>query len=183
MGRSIFPCLVKKFCIGMLMVMGIMSIMVFPASVSVEAAQAELEDGEYSIEVTLEGGSGRATITSPTTMIVRDGKGYALIEWSSSNYDYMKVQNETFKPLRQEGNSVFEIPITDFNVPIAVAANTTAMSTPHEIEYTVTFLQHSIKQDTSFAMMAVAVGAVIVIAAAVIISFSQIHKKRREQAK
>ena len=62
MRRSIFPYLVKKFCLGLLMVMCITSIMVFPASASAEAATVDLEDGEYSIEVILEGGSGRATI-------------------------------------------------------------------------------------------------------------------------
>ena len=183
MGRRIFPCLMKKCCLGLLMAMWITSIMVFPVSASVEAAQVELEDGEYSIEVILEGGSGRATITSPAIMTVRDGKGYAQIEWSSPNYDYMKVQNETFTPLQKDGNSTFEIPITAFDTPVTVAANTTAMSTPHEIEYTLTFLQDSIKQDTSFAMTAVAAGTVIVIAAAGIISFFRIHKKRWEQTK
>ena len=85
MRRSIFPYLVKKFCLGLLMAMCITSIMVFPASASAEAATVDLEDGEYSIEVILEGGSGRATITSPAIMTVRGGKGYVQIEWSSPN--------------------------------------------------------------------------------------------------
>ena len=176
MRRSIFPYLVKKFCLGLLMVMCITSIMVFPASASAEAATVDLEDGEYSIEVILEGGSGRATITSPAIMTVRGGKGYVQIEWSSPNYDYMKVENKTFKPLQEAGNSTFELPIIDFDMPIAVVANTTAMSTPHEIEYTLTFLQ-----DTSFEMMAMVAGTVIVIVIVVIISFLGIHKKRRSK--
>lgn len=181
MRRSIFPYLVKKFCLGLLMVMCITSIMVFPVSASAEAATVDLEDGEYSIEVILEGGSGRATITSPAIMTVRGGKGYVQIEWSSPNYDYMKVENKTFKPLQETGNSTFELPIIDFDMPIAVVANTTAMSTPHEIEYTLTFLQDTIKQDTSFEMMAMVAGTVIVIAIVVIISFLGIHKKRRSK--
>lgn len=181
MRRSIFPYLVKKFCLGLLMVMCITSIMVFPASASAEAATVDLEDGEYSIEVILEGGSGRATITSPAIMTVRGGKGYVQIEWSSPNYDYMKVENKTFKPLQEAGNSTFELPIIDFDMPIAVVANTTAMSTPHEIEYTLTFLQDTIKQDTSFEMMAMVAGTVIVIAIVVIITFFGIHKKRRSK--
>ena len=59
------------------------------------------------------GGSGRATITSPAIMTVRGGKGYVQIEWSSPNYDYMKVENKTFKPLQEAGNSTFELPIID----------------------------------------------------------------------
>ena len=134
----------------------------------------------YGISI-LEGGSGRATITSPAIMTVRGGKGYVQIEWSSPNYDYMKVENKTFKPLQETGNSTFELPIIDFDMPIAVVANTTAMSTPHEIEYTLTFLQDTIKQDTSFEMMAMVAGTVIVIAIVVIISFFGIHKKRRSK--
>ena len=53
--------------------------------------------------------------------------------------------------------------------------------TPHEIEYTLTFLQDTIKQDTSFEMMAMVAGTVIVIAIVVIISFLGIHKKRRSK--
>ena len=72
-------------------------------------------------------------------MTVRGGKGYVQIEWSSPNYDYMKVDDVQYDPVNTEGNSVFEIPITGFDAPIAVVADTTAMSTPHEIDYTLTF--------------------------------------------
>ena len=50
------------------------------------------EDGEYSIQVDLEGGSGKASVTSPTILTVKDGQAYAQIQWSSSNYDYMIVR-------------------------------------------------------------------------------------------
>ena len=109
-----------------------------------------VEDGSYTIELTMEGGSGRASIQSPAQLAIADGAATATLEWSSPNYDYMKVENKTFKPLQEAGNSTFELPIIDFDMPIAVVANTTAMSTPHEIEYTLTFLQDTIKQDTSF---------------------------------
>ena len=99
----------------------------------------DMEDGEYEAEVTLEGGSGRATVSSPAVLLVKEGKAYARIEWSSSNYDYMKVNGEKYEPVNTEGNSVFEIPVTTFDEKMDVIANTTAMSTPHEIEYTLTF--------------------------------------------
>ena len=57
------------------------------------------EDGEYTVEVTLEGGSGRAQITSPAELIIEDGEAYARIEWSSSHYDYMKVEEEMYLSL------------------------------------------------------------------------------------
>ena len=59
-----------------------------------EAVEFNSEDGEYSIQVDLEGGSGKASVTSPTLFTVEDGHGYARIQWSSSNYDYMIVYVE-----------------------------------------------------------------------------------------
>ena len=102
------------------------------------------EDGEYTVEVTLEGGSGRAQITSPAELIIEDGEAYARIEWSSSHYDYMKVEEEMYLPVNEEGNSVFEIPVTVFDEPVEILAETTAMSRPHEVEYTLTFSSESI---------------------------------------
>lgn len=95
--------------------------------------------GTYTCNVTLEGGSGRATIESPTELTVADGKMTAEITWSSPNYDYMIVDGEKYLPVNTEGNSVFEIPVAALDTALAVTADTTAMSTPHEIEYTLTF--------------------------------------------
>lgn len=104
-----------------------------------EAIGVELEDGEYSIDAVLEGGSGRATIASPAVLLVKAGKAYARIEWSSPNYDYMKLGEETYYPVNTEGNSVFELPISAFNKKIDALADTVAMGTPHEIAYTLEF--------------------------------------------
>lgn len=98
-----------------------------------------LEDGTYSIDVSLEGGSGRASVESPATLTVADGNVTAKIIWSSANYDYMKVDGTQFNCLNTEGNSTFEIPVTRFDYKMPVSADTTAMSTPHEIEYTLYF--------------------------------------------
>ncbi len=110
---------------------------------NVEAQAAEAvetpADGSYTCEVTLEGGSGRATVDSPTALTVADGKMTATIVWSSPNYDYMIVDGEKYLPTNTEGNSTFEIPVSALGVPLSVVADTVAMSTPHEIEYTLTF--------------------------------------------
>ncbi|MCR4946206.1 MAG: iron transporter [Lachnospiraceae bacterium] len=92
-------------------------------------------------EVTLTGGSGRATVASPAKIKTEDGKTIAVIEWSSPYYDYMIVDGVKYEPVNTEGNSVFEIPITGFNEDITVIADTTAMSKPHEIEYVLNFKQ------------------------------------------
>ncbi|MCR5144122.1 MAG: iron transporter [Lachnospiraceae bacterium] len=97
-------------------------------------------EGDYTVEVALEGGSGRSTITSPAPVKVgADGTYTVTIEWSSPYYDYMIVDGVKYKPVNTEGNSVFEIPFSDISAPVTVTADTVAMSTPHEIEYSLTF--------------------------------------------
>lgn len=104
------------------------------------AAPAEAPtDGSYTCAVTLEGGSGRATVESPAALTVADGTMTATIVWSSPNYDYMLIDGEKYLPTNTEGNSTFEIPVTALDTALAVTADTIAMSTPHEIDYTLTF--------------------------------------------
>ena len=103
-----------------------------------------LADGEYTADVALSGGTGKATVTSPAKLIVSGGTVTAVIEWSSSNYDYMIVGGEKYLTVNETGNSVFEIPVSVFDFGMAVRADTTAMSTPHEIDYTLFFRSDSI---------------------------------------
>lgn len=105
-----------------------------------------LEDGEYTIEVELDGGSGRATVESPAKLSIKGGKATAEIKWSSDKYDKMVVQELEYTPTLIDGHSVFEIPVNGFDYKMPVSANTTAMSTPHMIEYTLYFDSSSIKK-------------------------------------
>ena len=104
-----------------------------------ETAAEAPADGTYTCAVTLEGGSGRATVESPAALTVADGAMTATIVWSSPNYDYMLIDGEKYLPINTEGNSTFEIPVAALNTALAVTADTVAMSTPHEIDYTLTF--------------------------------------------
>lgn len=104
-----------------------------------EESGLEFQDGTYQMEVELLGGSGRASVTSPAKVEIKNGKAVATLEWSSPNYDYMVVDGEKYLPVNTEGNSVFQIPVEAFDQDIAVIADTVAMSTPHEIEYTLNF--------------------------------------------
>ena len=110
-----------------------------------QAGTAAPADGTYTCEVTLEGGSGRATVESPAALTVADGKMTAAIVWSSPNYDYMIVDGEKYLPTNTEGNSAFEIPVSALDTALDVTADTVAMSIPHEIEYTLTFSSASLK--------------------------------------
>ena len=96
-------------------------------------------DGTYQVNVTLSGGSGRAKIASPTELTVKDGRATAKIVWSSDKYDYMEVEGIRFTPEIQNGHSVFMVPVTELDKPLAMVGDTTAMSTPHAIDYQLTF--------------------------------------------
>lgn len=106
---------------------------------------SSLKDGEYTVEVSLEGGSGKAGISSPAKLKVEDGKTTATIVWSSKNYDYMKVDDVKYNNLNEGGDSTFEIPVIGFDYRMPVIADTVAMSEPHEIEYTLFFDSTTIK--------------------------------------
>lgn len=98
----------------------------------------DLEDGDYQVGTTLVGGTGKATVDSPTNLTVKDGVATVTITWSSPYYDYMIVDGERYEPINEDGNSVFEIPALKLNEPFKIIGDTTAMSEPHEIEYDLT---------------------------------------------
>lgn len=106
----------------------------------------KLEDGSYTVEVVLEGGSGKATVESPAALEIKDGKASAVLVWSSPNYDYMLVDGEKYERTNTVGNSTFEIPVSGFDYQMPVVGDTVAMSTPHEIEYTLQFDSASLKE-------------------------------------
>ena len=115
------------------------------AFIVTDVVEDSRKDGEYSVEVNMTGGSGRATVSSPTFYIVKDGHAYARLIWSSSYYDYMivggrKYLNET----KDGGNSTCTIPISRLDHTIPVIADTTAMGDPVEIEYNLTFYANTI---------------------------------------
>ena len=98
------------------------------------------------MEVTLTGGTGRATVDSPAAITVEGDKATATIVWSSPNYDYMLVDGEKYEPVNKDGNSTFEIPVSVFDAEMKVTADTVAMSTPHEIDYTLNFDSSTVKE-------------------------------------
>lgn len=105
-----------------------------------ECAQAEPPmDGEYTINVALEGGSGRASVQSPAELTVQNGQMTVKIVWSSKNYDLMVVDGQEYTPTYENELSCFTIPVSALGTPLPVQAETTAMSQPHMIDYTLTF--------------------------------------------
>ena len=101
---------------------------------------SEIPDGSYWIRVSMTGGSGRASISSPTGFYVKDGQATADIHWSSASYDYMKLDGVRYEAFTDAaGHSAMTIPVSALDTAIPVLADTTAMSKPYEIEYQLTF--------------------------------------------
>ncbi len=96
-------------------------------------------EATYSCQVTLTGGSGRASVESPAEVTEQDSKRTVKLIWSSSNYDYMIVDGTKYENEAKAGdNSTFTIPFAAYDEAMTVVADTTAMSQPHEIEYQIT---------------------------------------------
>lgn len=118
----------------------------FAEGVIATAESLGLADGSYTVEVSLEGGSGRASVQSPASLEIRDGAAYATIVWSSANYDYMRIGEEKYLWSGDGDFSAFAIPVEAFDRKLTVFADTTAMSEPHEIEYTLYFDSDTIEE-------------------------------------
>ena len=146
-----------------------------------EPIHVDIPDGEYSIEVNMTGGSGRASVSSPTLLTVRGGHAYASLIWSSAYYDYMILDGAWFYNLTTDGgNSTFEIPVTVMDEAISVTADTTAMGDPLEIEYALTFYSDSIGEKGQIPQEAAK--KVLVIAACIIVAGGVLNwyvKKKR----
>lgn len=145
-----------------------------------DANKLDYEDGQYTVEVDLEGGTGKASITSPAEIAITDGEATARIVWSSSNYDYMKVNDKKYFPISGEETSVFEIPVYVFDSPVAVIADTTAMSTPHEIEYTLTFHKDTITPADNGMPMGIMIVIIVVVLIIIAVLF-YIYKTRKKR--
>ncbi len=104
---------------------------------STEEKEEKKKESEYRVDIRLEGGSGKAYILSPVTVRVTDGEMVAELVWSSKNYDYMIVNGERYDNENPGGNSTFHVIVPDTETPLTVIGDTVAMSTPHEIEYTI----------------------------------------------
>ena len=143
----------------------------------------DLTDGEYAIDVTMTGGSGKATIQSPTLLTLNDGIAYATITWSSSNYDYMIVDGQKYlNESEEDANSRFTIPIADLIQDVPVIADTLAMGTPHEVQYVLTFDPASIASKSTLpqegAKRVLIMAAVIIIGGGILNHF--VNERRKQ---
>ena len=121
-----------------------MTLTVLMLATLIGCSQKEITDGSYTVDVTLSGGSGRASVESPCKIMIADGQATATIIWSSPFYEYMLIGETRYEPVQEDGNSTFEIPVV-FDEEIAVSASTVAMSEPHLVDYTLRFDSKTLK--------------------------------------
>ena len=99
-------------------------------------SSTSLKDGTYTPDkFSWSGGSGRVSI-SCSKVRVKDGKAYATISFSSSNYGYVKASGRKYYGSVVGGRSTFEIPVK-LNSNNRIVGMTTAMSVDTEISYTI----------------------------------------------
>ena len=101
--------------------------------------------GEYTIEVTLTGGTGRASVESPVKLTVKEEGAAATLVWSSPYYEFMLVDGVQYDPIQTEGNSTFLVPVV-LDKEMEVSAQTIAMSEPHLVSYTLFFDSATLKE-------------------------------------
>lgn len=96
-----------------------------------------LKDGVYTPDsFSWSGGTGKVSITC-SKVTVTGGQAYATIRFSSPHYQYVKANGNVYYPSAKTGSSTsFVIPV-ELNKNNSVVGMTTAMSTAHEIKYTI----------------------------------------------
>ena len=95
-----------------------------------------LPEGEYAPDgFTFSGGTGKVTISCPT-ITVENGTVTATLVFSSMNYPKVTVDGVEYTATHEGKTSIFVIPAR-VNEDMTVVGTTTAMSTPHDIEYTI----------------------------------------------
>ncbi|MDR1450580.1 MAG: hypothetical protein LBI84_10380 [Propionibacteriaceae bacterium] len=116
-----------------------LALLAVAAAAGCAAAESRLADGDYTVAVALTGGSGRAGVQSPAKLVVADGAMTAEIVWTSPYYTFMEIDGVRYNPVNKAGeNSVFAIPAI-LDSDMLISAETTAMSEPHVIDYTLRF--------------------------------------------
>lgn len=140
-----------------------------------------LKDGDYTIEVTLSGGTGKAHIESPTKVYIENGEVQAEIIWNSSSYDYMEIDGISYYPVNDDGNSTFMIDVPQFDTDISILAETVAMSKPRMIEYTLNFKSDTLKS-TNFSMLPFVCAGFAVITISVVVGLILKRKKKSNES-
>ena len=145
MGKS---GILKKYIVTLCFILGIVSVTscAMQEVTATKEKSGQAQEKTYLIDIAFEGGSGKAFIESPVEVTDKDGNLTARFIWSSKNYDYMIVDGIRYDNENEGGQSTFTVPVKDITGELTVIGDTVAMSTPHEIEYLISWGE---KKETS----------------------------------
>ena len=110
------------------------------ASALVSGRSKELTDGDYTIAVSLSGGSGRASVESPAKLVV---SGETRTAGDRVEQPILRIYAGGWSAVRAAAFGrklrISESPIRVLDTDMEVSASTIAMSQPHLVEYTLRF--------------------------------------------
>lgn len=139
-------------------------------------------DGRYTVEAVLKGGSGRVSIESPVSIESVQGKMTATLIWSSSFYEYMMINGEKHLPESRDvkgDTTTFRIPLSSLET-LEFVAQTSKMSRPHDIEYSIVFDRSTLKKNDNsiFSWMPVVFPSLIILIALTIIIMNKMKRNK-----
>ena len=106
---------------------------------------AQAEEGFAPDGFSFSGGTGRVTLSCPE--LYMDGEqAWAAVVFSSPRYTYVKTEGTEYPTVCDEHTSRAVIPVP-LNRSFEIQAQTTAMSTPHEITYTLYIRVDALAED------------------------------------
>ncbi|SFG75276.1 ABC transporter substrate-binding protein [Oribacterium sp. WCC10] len=95
-----------------------------------------IKDGDYKpAAFTWSGGSGKINI-SCDNVYISGGDAIATLTFSSPKYEYVRIGDDKIYGEHTDNSSIFQVPV-DLDKEMELIGCTTAMSTPHEISYSV----------------------------------------------
>ncbi len=104
------------------------------------SSESSLERGAQQVPLSgfsWSGGSGRLKGITCTALEMLDGQAYATIEIQSASYTTVRVGDSEYQSLTPDSEvSTFKIPV-NLNANTAISGLTTAMSSPHWVDYTI----------------------------------------------
>ena len=138
MSRDTFGYTVKRCGLWLALILLTSCLLQGVSSISAAQQPSGGQGESRLIDITFEGGTGKAYIRSPVEVTqAEDGTLKARFVWSSRNYDYMIVGGVRYENENEGGDSTFTVPVPSLEEPLTVIGDTVAMSTPHEIEYVI----------------------------------------------
>ena len=104
-----------------------------------------LNDGLYTVEISLVGDVGKVSVESPAQMRVENGQAFVTVVWGSKKYADMRVDGELVPVVEGDGNAAFEMPVHCFDWNLSVTVNSTALGKPVEMACAIRFDSASIQ--------------------------------------